>query len=34
MVSTTAPDAPETWADFQGLDPIDLAPTLELETCE
>jgi hypothetical protein len=34
MVSTTPPDQPETWADFYGLDPDELAPVLELETCE
>jgi hypothetical protein len=34
LVSTTPPMAPESWADFYGLDPTDLAPTLELETCE
>jgi hypothetical protein len=34
MVSTTAPMAPETWADFYGLDPPELAPFLDLVTCD
>jgi hypothetical protein len=34
MISTTAPDSPETWCDFYGLDPAELAPYLDLETCE
>jgi hypothetical protein len=34
MISTTAPMAPETWADFYGLDPPELAPALDLVTCD
>jgi hypothetical protein len=34
MISTTPLMAPETWADFYGLDPPELSPALDLETCE
>jgi hypothetical protein len=34
MISTTAPDAPETWANFYGLDSAAVSPALELVTCE
>ena len=34
MFSATSPSAPEAWADFYGLEPDELAPVLELETCE
>lgn len=34
MFSATSPSAPEAWADFYGLDPEQLAPVLELDTCE
>jgi hypothetical protein len=34
MFSLTPPMQPEAWADFYGLDPTQLAPVLELDTCE
>jgi hypothetical protein len=34
MISTTAPDAPETWANFYGLASPAVSPALELVTCE
>jgi hypothetical protein len=34
MISTTPADRAETWADFYGLQPSELAPALDLDTCE
>jgi hypothetical protein len=34
MFSATPPTEPEAWGDFYGLDPQQLAPVLEVDTCE
>lgn len=34
LISTTPPMEPEAWADFYGLEPMNLAPALDLVTCE
>jgi hypothetical protein len=34
MFSVTPPAEPEAWGDFYGLDPQQLAPVLEVDTCE